>query len=1080
MAGLKLYLFGPPRVELNAAPVDIERRKALALLVYLAVTGQPHSRDALATLFWPDLDQQRGRAYFRRDLAALNTSLPGGWLIADRETVELNRDAAPWVDTEQFQRLLATCQVHGHASEIVCADCLPLLTEAAALYTGDFLAGFTLRDSPEFDDWQFFQTESLRQELAVALERLGRGHSAQGEYEAAIPYVRRWVALDPLHEPAQRHLMQLYDGAGQPSAALRQYEEYVKLLEEELGLPPEETTTTLYEAVKARRIMQPLLKSEGRSLLQPSARAGQLPPAAAAGARPAPQPALPPGPTEPRPRPHNLPHQSTPFVGREKELAEIKHLLLADSTCRLVTLIGPGGIGKTRLGIEAARGLSASRRVCFVPLAPISSANFLISAIADELGLSFHGSADPKQQLMAYLRDKELLLVLDNFEHLLPAPEGTKEEGGEDGTTLVAEILGQAPPVKILVTSRERLNLSAEWVFTVPGLSFPEGNDLAGIESSSAVQLFIQRARQVRQHIGWHPMERASIVRICRLVGGMPLGIELAAAWVAILPVIEIPQEIERNLDFLSTTMRDLPERHRSMRAVFDQSWSLLTAPEQVVFRRLSIFRGGFTRAAVEAVCGDLSWSSTDLTLDEHDELQLPQRQFEVLNAIAGLVTKSFLRQTAAEAAAEPLAPPQTEGRYEVHELMRQYGAVKLLELPADEEQTYDRHAEYYLTLLAHLEPHMKGRGQRHAHEKVAWELENIKVAWRWAAEQSRTDLLIRSIEAFWLFHVERNLFREAERIITQTAALLETAPARADQPAARELVLGILLIVRGAILTRLGDDYTRSMALLDQGLALLRSAGAERWLGLGLNFKHATYLSLGAYEEERRCLTESIELSQRTGDRWLTAYSLNDLGMATYLLGDTAAAQRLSQQSLAIFVELDDQRGMAFAFNNLGFFAYQLGEYAEADWLYRESLSLRRVNGDQWGVANVLVSLGMVARAGGDQVSAYQNLLEAMRTAQEVRAVPVLLDALVELAALLGDAGEPERAASMLRASLHHPALSKQTRLKAETLLAALRHLAAPPPTALLPEDEAAKDLNTLVAALLNEQQKESSHARY
>ncbi len=262
MAGLKLSLLGPPRVELNGMPVDIQRRKALAMLVYLAVSRQAHSRDALATFFWPELDQQRGRAYLRRDLATLNTSLPGNWLSADRETVELNREADLWLDAEQFQHLLAACREHGHAPENVCAECVPLLIEAAALYTGDFLAGFTLRDSPEFDDWQFFQTESLRQELATALERLVRGLNAQGKAEAAIPYARRWVALDPLREPAQRQLIQVYDQAGQPAAALRQYEEYVKLLEEELGLPPEEETTTLYEAIKAKRIFAPFIKAE--------------------------------------------------------------------------------------------------------------------------------------------------------------------------------------------------------------------------------------------------------------------------------------------------------------------------------------------------------------------------------------------------------------------------------------------------------------------------------------------------------------------------------------------------------------------------------------------------------------------------------------------------------------------------------------------------------------------------------------------------------------------------------------------------------------------------------------------------
>lgn len=230
MADLKLFLFGPPRVELDGAPVDLERRKALALLAFLAVSGRPHSRDALATLFWPNYSQSQARAYLRRDLAILNTSLAGEWLITDRGLVELKLEPELWVDTFEFERRLAACRSHPHPPEAVCPDCLVVLAEAAALYTHDFLAGFTLRDSTEFDDWQFFQAESLRQALAKVLEQLGQGYSRQGQYEAAIPYVRRWLALDPLHEPAQQQLMRLYDEVGQSAAALRRYEGYVVLL----------------------------------------------------------------------------------------------------------------------------------------------------------------------------------------------------------------------------------------------------------------------------------------------------------------------------------------------------------------------------------------------------------------------------------------------------------------------------------------------------------------------------------------------------------------------------------------------------------------------------------------------------------------------------------------------------------------------------------------------------------------------------------------------------------------------------------------------------------------------------------
>jgi DNA-binding SARP family transcriptional activator len=254
MPDLSLFLLGVPRLEREGRAVDVERHKALALLAYLAVTGAAHRRDGLAALLWPELDQARARAALRRTLSALNVALSGDWLETDRETISLLPSAAFWLDVNQFRHLLAQCRKHGHPETEVCAECLAPLAEAAALYRGDFLSGFTLRDAPAFDDWQFFQTETLRRELASALERLTSGHSARREFEAPIGYARRWLALDPLHEPAQRQLMRLYAWAGQRNAALRQYAECVRLLERELGVPPQTATTDLYNAIKENRL----------------------------------------------------------------------------------------------------------------------------------------------------------------------------------------------------------------------------------------------------------------------------------------------------------------------------------------------------------------------------------------------------------------------------------------------------------------------------------------------------------------------------------------------------------------------------------------------------------------------------------------------------------------------------------------------------------------------------------------------------------------------------------------------------------------------------------------------------------
>ncbi|MEJ2556771.1 MAG: BTAD domain-containing putative transcriptional regulator, partial [Anaerolineae bacterium] len=333
MARLALYLLGSPRIERDGEVVELSRRKAVALLAYLAVTGSSHSRDTLATLFWPEQDRSAARGGLRRVLAELKKALGAGWLEVDRECVALNQAADVWLDVGQFQDRLAECRMHAHPEQEVCSECLPRLKESVTLYGDDFMAGFTLRDSISFDDWQFFQSESLRNDLASALERLARAHSRRGEYEQAISYARRWLALDPLHEPAHRRLMQLYAWSGQRAAAFRQYDECERVLKKELNASPEEETTTLIEQINAGALKVPT------SFL---VHAPDVPPRLPAflegvegqdaGDRPV-------------------------FVAREGELAQLgQHLATAlDGNGHIVFVTGEAGRGKTALMDEFAR-----------------------------------------------------------------------------------------------------------------------------------------------------------------------------------------------------------------------------------------------------------------------------------------------------------------------------------------------------------------------------------------------------------------------------------------------------------------------------------------------------------------------------------------------------------------------------------------------------------------------------------------------------------------------------------------------------------------------------------------------------
>ena len=378
------------------------------------------------------------RASLRRTLVTLNQAGEKRWLDTGEDRISLPDQPGLWVDARRFHDLLADVAGHRHAEPELCEECVAALTEAAALYSDAFLAGFSLADAPEFDAWQTFQAESLQRSLAGALERLARAHAHAGRrrLDLAIDHARRWLSLDPLHEPAHRLLMQLYAQAGDRTAALQQYDQCVRTLQAELGVPPEAETLALYEEIRAGTFAD-RAPGDRETMLS-------LAPAGDAGER------------------HNLPAPATPFVGRAAELAQIAERL-ADPECRLLTVLGPGGIGKTRLAVKAAQTQAAHFQdgVWFVDLAAVAAPSDVAGAIARALDAPSSPAGEPLQHLVAWLRPRPLLLLLDNFEHLLA------------GVDLLPTLLQRAPQLKLLVTSRERLNLSEEWLLPLEGLDVP-------------------------------------------------------------------------------------------------------------------------------------------------------------------------------------------------------------------------------------------------------------------------------------------------------------------------------------------------------------------------------------------------------------------------------------------------------------------------------------------------------------------------------------------------------------------------------------------------------------------------------
>jgi predicted ATPase/DNA-binding SARP family transcriptional activator len=689
-------------------------------------------------------------------------------LDVQREAVGLNREAEIWLDVAQFRDLLAGCRAHGHPQNQVCPACLPMLAEAVALYRGDFLSGFTLRDSPGFDDWQFFQTQGLRDQLAGALGRLASGHASLGEYEAAIAFARQWVALDPLHEPAHRCLMRLYTWSGQPTAALRQYAECEQVLQEGLGVSPQEETSGLYRTIVERRDLPPPVQHAAARV---------------------------------RRRKHNLPAQLTSFVERKAILAKIVDCL-GDPTCRLLTLVGPGGSGKTRLALQAAAEVLSDAQpdryphgVYFVSLAALDSAKAIVPAVAGAIGFFFYADPgkppqqpSPRQQLLDHLRTKEMLLILDNVEHLLaPAPalpQGCRDGmskvegcGDEGGAGFVTEILKGAPRIKILATSRARLKVQGEHLLPIGGMDFPKPTSSTLSASTDigrygAARLFLQGAQWVRPGFELTPTNQADVVRICRLVDGLPLGILLAAAWVGMLAPAEIAVQIRQSLDFLTTDLRGVPDRQRSMRAAFDYSWALLTARERMVMRALSVFRGGFTRQAAQRVAG------------------------ATLRELRALMDKSLL-----------VWNPGRDERYEMHELLQQYAAEKLGSVPAEEAAARHRHCAYFAGFLQQREADLTGRDQKEALAKIGAEIENVRTAWNWMVDQGRIDDIDRSPGGLAEFYRIRAWLQEGEESFARAAHKLAEMQLAVHRPASIEAARDIAASLAAQLEAKLPPD---------------------------------------------------------------------------------------------------------------------------------------------------------------------------------------------------------------------------------------------------------------------------------
>lgn len=937
MSLLTLNCLGALTISLNGIPISGFRTdKVRALLAFLALDPRAHRREKLARLLWSDMDEAQAQKNLRNTLHRLRQTLNAvepelgeRVLQVDRQSVALDSNPCA-IDVQKFRQLVATSaahrpssiQTHGeHVAE--CDECIATLLQATELYRGELLAGFSLTDAPAFEEWLLLQREELQQQALSVLLTLSTAHHRRAEWESAERFARQALRIEPWREEAHRLLMRSLAQSGQRSAALAQYQRCQDELRTGLNVEPEPETTALYQQIRSGDFAHP------HTITASNAQSS----AALLSATP----------------PHNLPAAMTPFVGRIATQTEVvTHL---QRRVRLLTLIGVGGMGKTRLALEVGAQLLPAYPdgVWFVSLAAVSSASMVANTIAGAVGISIQGG-DPRAILCQQLQSKHMLLILDNVEHLLV--------DSDEAATLVSELLQAAPKLQILATSRARLNLRGEQLLQVPPMSLASKDTLEEAGASSAVKLFVQSAQFAQADFQLSMANLHVVLRICQLVHGMPLALELAAAQVSVFPLHMIADEIATNIEFLSADWHDLPERQRGMRAVFNWSWQLLTLEEQRALRRVSVFQGGFDRSAALVVA--------DTTLP----------------ILTSLVHKSLLQWQETN---------EGSGRYAIHELLRQF-AAEALTATSERADIEERHGTYYLSFVVARGYRLGRHEPKEASAEIQAELDNVRQAWQWALQERRICELDKATYGWWQFCQFRGLLLEGWQTFSKAVATTREqlgncpeGPLRQRYQQVLSKLIGIELDFHPAIKAAEMAERAQEAIALGRasncvvGVALAtfewanaqqalrqKAAAGEAWeqviqlaaqhqlegdeqeilyeaQQMAQHWLRGYWLGQDDYPRGRRCMEAAVELCQSLGKKSGELINLVHLGWTDLFMGNIPLAEQEFSAALNLTLDLGYLTVEMLARHGLGIVLQLRGEYQQAQLQLERALPIAR-----------------------------------------------------------------------------------------------------------------------------------------
>jgi predicted ATPase/DNA-binding SARP family transcriptional activator len=933
-----IELFGRVRASCASRSIDhFLTRHTAALLALLALSPLGRlPREQIIDVLWPDVDPDSSRPRLSRILGWLRSQLntdcssdSDSIIIADRQNVGLDASAFT-TDVAQFAELLSKA-----TRDLPAERQIELLMRATALYKGELLPGY-------YDDWILAKRQYHLGTFLQISHRLANLLEEKQDYESALRCARAAITFDPLEEEAHRDVIRVLTLSGQSSAATRHYQDLERFLRKELNSEPHPATTVLADIARNAKTAAP------RPIINPTFSSPQLPP------------------------PIKLPVPMTHFFGREPELNQILLMLNSDAS-RLITLTGTGGSGKTRLAIESARKISPElrRRIVYVPLADIADPTVLVSRMATALGLKNIPSNSPNDQLLDELAQNPYLLVLDNLEHLLP-----------EASIIVASILAESSSTKILATSRQRLGLEGEREIIVQPLDVPPLNASAeDLLTYPCANLLADRIRNVRSTFELSERNAPFVAQLCARLEGLPLAIELCAAWAQTITTAQMVDQLSDRFKLLVSRRSDITPRHRTLRIALEYSYLQLPLELQERFAHLSVFRGGWCLDAAEALFKDL-----------------PGEQHK-----SALTAMTELRERSLIIAEER----GDEMRYRLLEALREFASDQLTY--AVQREVRNRHASYFAAFAVEAERGLSGPDQAHWLDRLDDEQENIREALAWSVESGELEngMLIGS--AIYRFWPMRGHLAEGRDWLCK---LLDKSKKNhlGGAAAPDELLLAKTWNTLG-YLAWSQSDYAEAISAHEKGLALRKSARDNMGVAESLYHLGITYYRMGELTTARQMLNNSLQISNLQQDRPGIARNLLNLGNISLAERNLDESQTYYEQSYDIERSLGNRKRAADSLNNLGLLARESKNFAQAVRILSDTLAIRQELNDKYGAAIVHCNLASVARRQENWRAAWTHLSTGLQFASDVGNKHILTYYFLEMATLLMRDGNMEDA---------------------------------------------------------------------